>query len=370
MPAGMRRLGAPHVLITTDAIGGVWSYSLALAKGLASEGLTCTLAVLGPPPDEAQRRTVVGLTSCSLLCLDLPLDWAVRDESQFLNLIYELQSHALRVGATSVHLHAIALAATPWPMPAVAVGHSCLATWWDTVHGGSRPAEFALHVDFTCRGLRLADTIICPTQSFKAATHASYGTQRELRVVHNGLPNAGFKELGRERFVLSAGRLWDAGKNVPVLDRAAEMTDVPIRVAGPLVSPDGVHTTYSHLDHVGDLSPVALDTLMRRAAIFAASSLYEPFGLAVLEAAQRATPLLLSDIPTFRELWQDAAIFVQPEDARGWAAAMSALASDPHRRRELGLRALERSQLYTFDRMLGATIPHHVAMGACTSRAA
>ncbi len=49
--------------------------------------------------------------------------------------------------------------------------------------------------------------------------------------------------------------------------------------------------------------------------IFVSTSLYEPFGLAVLEAAQAGCPLVLSDIATFRELWDGAAIFFPPGDA-------------------------------------------------------
>ncbi|HEX8375447.1 MAG TPA: hypothetical protein VF606_09745, partial [Geminicoccaceae bacterium] len=41
-----------HVLMTTDAVGGVWTYSLDLAAALATRGVRTTLAVLGPAPDE------------------------------------------------------------------------------------------------------------------------------------------------------------------------------------------------------------------------------------------------------------------------------------------------------------------------------
>jgi glycosyltransferase involved in cell wall biosynthesis len=46
--------------------------------------------------------------------------------------------------------------------------------------------------------------------------------------------------------------------------------------------------------------------------VFVSASRYEPFGLAVLEAARAGCALLLSDIPTFRELWAGAAAFVRP----------------------------------------------------------
>jgi hypothetical protein len=42
------------VFMTTDAVGGVWSYSLELARGLAGHGVAIQLAVLGPEPDARQ----------------------------------------------------------------------------------------------------------------------------------------------------------------------------------------------------------------------------------------------------------------------------------------------------------------------------
>jgi glycosyltransferase involved in cell wall biosynthesis len=55
-----------------------------------------------------------------------------------------------------------------------------------------------------------------------------------------------------------------------------------------------------------------------------APSLYEPFGLAVAEAARAARPLVLSDIPTFRELWGDAALTSRPAMPRRWPSRSTA----------------------------------------------
>jgi glycosyltransferase involved in cell wall biosynthesis len=68
----------------------------------------------------------------------------------------------------------------------------------------------------------------------------------------------------------------------------------------------------------------------------------------VLEAAQAGCPLVLSDIPTFRELWDDAALFVPPGDAAGFAAAIERAAQDADR---LGARAEERAARYTPEAM-------------------
>ena len=61
---------------------------------------------------------------------------------------------------------------------------------------------------------------------------------------------------------------------------------------------------------------------LARQPIFVSTALYEPFGLAVLEAAQAGCALVLSDIPTFRELWDGAARFVPARDDGALACAI------------------------------------------------
>ncbi len=74
---------------------------------------------------------------------------------------------------------------------------------------------------------------------------------------------------------------------------------------------------------------------MGEAAIFAHPARYEPFGLAVLEAAMAGCALVLGDIPTLRELWDGAAVFVAPGRPDRLGEALAALAAD-----EAGCRAL------------------------------
>ena len=64
---------------------------------------------------------------------------------------------------------------------------------------------------------------------------------------------------------------------------------------------------------LGELDEAALQARYAGTAVFASPARYEPFGLGVLEAAQSGMALVLSDIPTFRELWDGAARFVAPE---------------------------------------------------------
>jgi glycosyltransferase involved in cell wall biosynthesis len=90
--------------------------------------------------------------------------------------------------------------------------------------------------------------------------------------------------------------------------------------------------------------------------VFASVALYEPFGLAVLEAAQAGCPLVLSDIPTFRELWDGAAVFVGSDDDAAIAAALEGLLRDPEERARAGAAARERAGRYTVGAMTAGVL--------------
>ena len=98
----------------------------------------------------------------------------------------------------------------------------------------------------------------------------------------------------------------------------------PFIAAGPLRGPATAQTVALQHLHCARRSSTTRRSPRWLAArpVFVSAALYEPFGLAVLEAAQAGCALVLSDIPTFRELWDGAALFVAADDAAGFAAAL------------------------------------------------
>ena len=70
-----------HVLMTADAVGGVWQYALDLSEGLRAHGVTTTIAVLGPSPS-ADQQAIAETTGAKLILTGLPLDWTARSRHE------------------------------------------------------------------------------------------------------------------------------------------------------------------------------------------------------------------------------------------------------------------------------------------------
>ena len=86
-------------------------------------------------------------------------------------------------------------------------------------------------------------------------------------------------------------------------------------------------------------------------AIYAAPARYEPFGLGILEAAASGCALVLGDIPSLRENWDGAALFVPPNDVGAWRTTLSCLIACDSRREALGTAARRRALDFTRERM-------------------
>jgi glycosyltransferase involved in cell wall biosynthesis len=339
-------MSALRLLLVTDAVGGVWVYSLELARALEPLGVETILTVTGPQPS-AEQRAAAG--DIRLIDTGLPLEWLDSDQVQIVNAGKALALIAAREGADVVQTSSAALlAGGAFEQPCVAVQHSCVATWWAAVKGTPLPPEFAWRRDLVAQGLAKADAVVAPSRAFAAATERAYGLHRVF-AVHNGRTAQDVRALPQGNFVFTAGRLWDEGKNVCTLDRAAARIDAPFQAAGATKGPNGASVALNHLVTLGALDERRIAGLLAARPVYASAALYEPFGLSVLEAAQAGCALLLSDIATHRELWDGAAIFVDPSDASAFAAAANRLIDDRKERERLGARARKHSARYSPD---------------------
>ncbi|WP_254452217.1 glycosyltransferase family 4 protein [Roseicella sp. DB1501] len=346
-----------RLLMTADAVGGVWTYALDLAGALAPLGVTTALAVLGPPPAADQQAQAAAVPGLSLRQTGLPLDWLATKPEAVFAAGAALAALARAEGVDLLHLNSPALAAGQaggFGCPVVATCHSCLATWWEAVRGGPLPADFTWRTALLRQGYAAADALTAPSHAFAEATARCYGLARPPAVVRNGRPPsrpAAPPAGAPARFALTAGRLWDAGKNLDTLDRAAARLSWPVLAAGPLRGPEGSEAAPRHVRPLGRLDATALSAWMGAAPVFVSLARYEPFGLAVLEAAQAGCALVLADIPSFRELWEGAALLVPATEAGRAAEALAHLLDDPAASARMGALARERARRYSADAM-------------------
>jgi glycosyltransferase involved in cell wall biosynthesis len=347
-----------RLLLTTDAVGGVWTYSLDLARALAvAEDMVVLLVVLGPTPSTEQLTEAAAVPGLQLIDTGLPLDWTAASERDVRESGYTLAHLAEKGTADLVQLHTPALGAVCYPVPVVSVIHSCVGTWWSAVRGGPLPDDFSWRAALVREGLERSDMVVAPSQSFAAAVQRDYGLASGVIAIRNGRLAPEVEAQGPPAdFALTAGRLWDAGKNVAAFDRAAALSSLPFRAAGPLEGPDGSRTRLDHAEPLGSLAAGDLAGLLSERPIFVSAALYEPFGLAVLEAAQAGCALVLADRPVFRELWEEAALFVDPLDEHAIAAAVDQLANDAAERSHLGEAARMRAARFTPDQTAAAML--------------
>lgn len=329
--------------MTTDAVGGVWSYAITLGNALAKTGVSISLVCLGPRPSQEQRQQALAIPKLRLLECSEPLEWmddpwhGVERAGEYLqNVVQELQPDL-------VHLNGYCHAALEFGCPKLVVSHSCVLSWWQAVKGETAPPRYDRYRAAVAEGIRNADLVVAPTATMLRSLSRNYGLTSGW-VIPNGLDQEHPSEPTKERVVLCAGRLWDEAKNIQVLARAAVGMAAPVYVAG--AAPEAIPS----VNLLGALGPQAMRQWFDRAAIYASPALYEPFGLAPLEAARSGAALVLGDIDSLREVWGDAALYIEPRNADALRSACNLLLKEPVLRDEMANRAMLRARRYSSSR--------------------
>jgi glycosyltransferase involved in cell wall biosynthesis len=327
------------VLMTADAMTGVWTYALELTRALAPHGVAVALATMGAPLDGRRRAEAAELDNLELFESDYRLEWMSDpwdDVARAGRWLLELRD---RIRPDVAHLNGYVHAALPWGLPTLVAAHSCVLSRWAAVRPGTPTLGHERYQREVARGLRSADIVIAPTRAMLDCVLRHYGPLASTRVIPGGRDCSWFPPRAKEAFVLAAGRLWDEAENIGALDRVAAGLGWPVYVAGERTRPNGGSVEIRHARALGHLAPPALAEWLGRASIYAHPARYEPFGLGVVEAALAGCALVLGDIPSLRELWDDAALFVDPEDLSALHGGLRALCEDATHRSSLAQRA-------------------------------
>jgi glycosyltransferase involved in cell wall biosynthesis len=348
-----------HILMTADTVGGVWTYTRELVTQLSRLGVKVTLVSMGQIPSVDQSEWMEGLPNFSYHPTAFRLEWMqdpqidLEQSSEFLASVIEETKPDL------LHFNQYYYGALASPLPRIVVAHSDVVSWWVAVHGAEPPDSewIRQYRENVKRGLSAADLVVAPSRWMLEQIGRFYGTSCRTAVVYNGRdPKLFVPHLSKENFAISVGRLWDAGKQACLLLR----DDLPLKtiLVGSEQSPEGIIAAAKSagrlpgLRMLGVQSESQLRYLLGRASIYLATSRYEPFGLAPLEAAMSRCVLVANDIPTFREIWGDDAIYFERNNSQSLQLTIQELASNPSRRSEYAGRVLHRARKhFTSQRM-------------------
>jgi glycogen(starch) synthase len=342
--------GLPTILMTADAVGGVWTYALSLCAALPHYRFV--LAVMGPAPSPAQQAAALALPNMVLEERGFRLEWMAGAEFDLAAGRDWLAALAQRYGAALFHCNGYAHATSTPGCPVLVVAHSDVLSWWHAVHGEPAPPTWDPYKGEVIAGLAAASAVVAPTAAVLADLARHYGfSRRHALVIRNGIDLRCYAPRPKAKVIMAAGRLWDAAKNLALLDEIAGGLEWPVEVAGDNAHPESGSVRFDALRPLGMLTSGGLAGRLGQAAIFAAPARYEPFGLGILEAAASGCALVLGDIASLRETWDGAAVFVPPNDQARWHAALRELIADGDRRRQLAEAARQRAQRFSREAM-------------------
>lgn len=106
-----------------------------------------------------------------------------------------------------------------------------------------------------------------------------------------------------------------------------------------------------------------LPALYSGAELFVYPSIYEGFGLPVLEAMACGTPVITSNVSSLPEVAGDAALLIDPNNVEELASAIEKLLSDSELRSELMNKGLERAKLFSWERTARETLAVYQEVG-------
>ncbi len=340
-----------RILVTTDNLGEVWSYSLELARALTECQIQIGLATMGCPLNPNEYEEVQACDHLTLYESDFKLEWMENSGDDPEDAGRWLLGVAEKFRPDVVHLNSYVPAALPWNVPVLVAGHWCILSWWREVKKEFAPASWDRYRSQVRRGLQSADHVVVSTRARMEALDQFYGPLGNTSVIPNGINSIGLRPNRKEPFILTAGQYLDENKNIGVLEKVSHRIPWPIYVAGDTPPPGKVKPEHYHLRFIGKLSTPHFEEWLGRTSIFVLPARYEPFGFSALRAGLAGCALVLSDIPALQEIWGDAALYVPPDDIDGLKATLRLLISDDICRRIYSDRAFLRAREFSSSRM-------------------
>ena len=348
-----------RLLMTTDTVGGVWTYAKQLSWELLARGCHVALVSVGPLPSEAQMKGIHA--HCArwgarfrFASSSAPLEWMEGNDRAYNEAAPMLLKLASDFGADLILSSQYCFGALPFDAPKIVVAHSDVLSWARACRNQDLPSSAWLdrYRTLVGDGLSEADAVVAPTHWMLHALEEGFCIPGEPHVICNGLCILPSPARAPRRIqAVAAGRLWDEAKNLRLLT-GIQLT-LPLLIAGDTDRKLSQPRSYSESAILlGRLDEEDILSLFRGSSIYVCPSKYEPFGLAPLEAALCGCAVVANDIPSLREVWGDAARYFH--DASSLSVLLNWLSRSEHALDAARKQAFRRASQFTARRMADA----------------
>jgi glycogen(starch) synthase len=353
-----------HVLVTGDILSGSWTYTRELVTGLVTRGVRVTLVTFGEIPMPEQTTWMDHLHGLDYRPTAFRLEWMQEAEEDLPESSAFLAAVVRELRPDLLHLNQFAYGDLAVNVPRIVMAHGDLITWGDAVRDKSQkpPRSMTWYRQMVLRGIAHADAVVAPSAWMLDRVTSCYGEPARSEVIYPGRNPIFFNPyVSKDDCVLAVGRLVDAGKQVSLLTQQTH--PVPVCIVGaehtvpvpriPIRADVKIATDQTSVAIRGPQTEAQLRALYSRASIYAATARYEPLGMPALEAAFSRCAIVANDIPSYREIWDDAALYFRTNDAVSLAENIRKLSEDRSLRRAYAELAYTRArERFTTKRMI------------------
>lgn len=226
------------------------------------------------------------------------------------------------------------------------------------------------------RDLKTADHVLTVSESMKQEIH-DFFPGVPISVVYNGLDAEIFDSVAEsdlqalrrkhglpEAFIMAVGHLERRKNYLRLIDAIARLRDQGRVLNLVIVGNDSGERKAiqdridsaklsDNVTFLSGLSDLEVRCAYKLCSLFVFPSSYEGFGIPILEAMAAGCPMVLSDIPVFREITQNKGVYFPHDDVEAMAAAIDAVLSSSSQRTSLINYGKERVQAFSFKSLAG-----------------
>jgi glycosyltransferase involved in cell wall biosynthesis len=244
---------------------------------------------------------------------------------------------------------------------------------WETLAVVPMPERIVARATYR-HALRGADRVITVSETMKRELQG-LEPRASITTLYNGIDAGRFKavseasvEAVRQRlglppeFILAVGHVEKRKNYPPLIEAMVQLRDTRPDLSLVIVGNDSgeLPALAGLIDQLGlrervvirqDVTDDELDAIYSLSRLVVFPSVYEGFGIPVLESMAVRRPIVLSDLPVFIELTEGKVEYFSPTDAKSIAAAIGRVLDSPERQRDLVSYGEGRIGDFDFDRL-------------------